>query len=264
MKWRAHVNNLDSNIALSDRHHFMTEVCEYIGACAKKEGTDALVEAIEGFLARPILEITGLACGGEVEFREFHLVGESCCDFPWLRANPNPELRAQIEKLRQDAVLATDWHFTLKPFEFRKWWASTNNKNFFAKKRITVERLEEVAAEAWQAGRKHQEQQDKEFTPKFPPNDAICGDCGHTALEHGNPEGRCYHTDHPKLFPAIRCHCEKFKAPLWSVTGLSGRQDFYPAKSSSDSKFWNNCDCFSNPHHEKCATRRFSSPVPHS
>jgi hypothetical protein len=43
-----------------------------------------------------------------------------------------------------------------------------------------------------------------------PDNSSICVTCGHTALDHGS-HGRCEHLDRT-VNPAVRCHCEDFKA----------------------------------------------------
>lgn len=77
MNWEVTVNDQIKNFVPLDRHLSISECCQFVGECATTEGTEILIEAIELFLKRPILEISGLAANGEVEFREFHLVEES-------------------------------------------------------------------------------------------------------------------------------------------------------------------------------------------
>lgn len=52
LKWTATVNDFE----LRDCHLSISEACQFIGECAHREGADALVEAIEGFIKWPILK----------------------------------------------------------------------------------------------------------------------------------------------------------------------------------------------------------------
>lgn len=117
MNWTADINDTIKDFPLVDRHLKVSESCQFGGACAIQEGADALAEAIEAFLKRPILEITGLAQGGIVEFREFYLVGEGCCDVPIYP--PHIEYWHGLSGTQKIEFPQTEYHYHYDPADAR-------------------------------------------------------------------------------------------------------------------------------------------------